>query len=503
LSVVAQSETTEHRQTAGTGRVAVIDIGSNSIRLEIFDGLTRAFCPLFNEKVICGLGRGLKASGRLSEEGVEMALVNLPRFTRMARGMGASKVDMLATAAVREAENGAEFIAEVEQRCGHPVRILSGEEEARISALGVLAGMPNADGVMGDLGGGSLELVEIGEGSLGNSATLSLGTLRLLDLAREGRGPVRNEIDRSLARIGWLERLRGRSFYAVGGAWRNLARIHMGQVGYPLPVIQGYTLSRRDTEEFARVLAKLGKRSLAGISGAARRRQEILPYAALLLRRILQYCQPAQVVLSAYGLREGFMFEQLPAEEQARDPLLAAAADLGIREGRFGDLGALLAAWTAPLFPEQDPESRRLHQAVCHLSDLAWREHSDYRGAQALYRVLHYPFSGLDHRGRAFLGYAVFNRYGRADGATTATARALLTSEEAERACVLGRALRLAYRLSGGSRTVLESTKLVLVDGELQLLLPSDGSTPLGEAVDRRFDALVQASSAERGRIVA
>jgi exopolyphosphatase/guanosine-5'-triphosphate,3'-diphosphate pyrophosphatase len=502
LSILAQTDAPDRRQTAGTERVAVVDIGSNSIRLEIFDGLTRAFCPLFNEKVICGLGRGLKASGRLSEEGVEMALANLPRFTRMAHAMGAAKIDLLATAAVREAENGAWFIAEVERRCGHPVRVLSGEEEARISALGVLAGMPDADGVMGDLGGGSLELVELGGGALGDSATLSLGTLRLLDLGKEGRGHVRAEIDRNLERIGWLERLRDRSFYAVGGAWRNLARIHMGQVGYRLPVIQGYTLSRRDTEEFARLLAKLGARSLMGISGTARRRQEVLPYAALLLRRILRLCRPARVVLSAYGLREGFMFEQLPAEERAKDPLLAAAADLGIREGRFGDLGALLAAWTGPLFPEQDPESRRLHLAVCHLSDLAWREHSDYRGAQALYRVLHYPFSGLDHRGRAFLGYAVFNRYGRSDAATAATARALLTPGEAESARVLGLALRLAYRLSGGSRAVLQSTKLAFQPGELRLVLPGDGSIPLGETVERRFQALAKASGAERGRIV-
>jgi exopolyphosphatase/guanosine-5'-triphosphate,3'-diphosphate pyrophosphatase len=500
---MAQTGAADCRQATDEGRVAVIDIGSNSIRLEIFDGLTRAFCPLFNEKVICGLGRGLKSTGRLSEEGAEMALVNLPRFTRMARGMGVAEIDMLATAAVREAENGAEFIAEVEHRCGHGVRILSGKEEARISALGVVAGIPDADGVMGDLGGGSLELVEIAGGTLGESATLSLGTLRLLELAKEGEGTARREIDRCLEGIGWLERLRGRSFYAVGGAWRNLARIHMGQVDYPLHVIQGYTLPQRVAEDFARVVAKLSRRSLMGISGVARRRHDILPYAALLLRRMLRLYRPKQVVLSSYGLREGFVFDRLPAEERARDPLLAAAAEVAVREGRFGDMGALLAEWTGPLFPEEDPASQRLRQAACHLSDLAWREHSDYRAAQALYRVLHYPFSGLDHPGRAFLAYAVFTRYGgRVEAADAATAHALLTPQDANRARILGLALRLAYRLSGGTRALLESTELVLEGGELRLVLPGDGSVPLGEAVERRFQALVQASGAERGRIV-
>jgi exopolyphosphatase/guanosine-5'-triphosphate,3'-diphosphate pyrophosphatase len=151
LSIIAANSAAGSRPATGDRRVAVIDIGSNSIRLEIFDGLTRAFCPLFNEKVICALGRDLKSTGRLSEKGAELALINLPRFTRMARGMGAARIDMLATAAVREAENGAEFIAEVERRCGQEVRVLSGAEEARISALGVLAGIPDADGIMGDL----------------------------------------------------------------------------------------------------------------------------------------------------------------------------------------------------------------------------------------------------------------------------------------------------------------------------------------------------------------
>ncbi len=410
---------------------------------------------------------------------------------------------MLATAAAREAENGQEFIAEVERRCGQKVRVISGQEEARISALGVLAGIPDADGVMGDLGGGSLELVEISKGTHGKSATLSLGTLRLLELVEEGDDAVRREIDRRLAGIGWLERMRDRCFYAVGGAWRNIARIHMGQVGYPLKMIQGYSLSRRDARDFARVVSGLSSRSLVGMSGIARRRQEVLPYAAVLLRRILQTYSPDRVVFSAYGLREGFVFDQLPAEERGRDPLLAAAADFGAREGRFGDLGALLTAWTGPLFPEEDAACLRLRRAVCHLSDLAWREHSDYRAGQAVYRLLHYPFSGLDHEGRAFVAYAVFNRYGGAPKAPeAATARALLTTEAMGRARILGLALRLAYRLTGGTRALLESTQLVIEDGKLRLVLPSDGSVPYGEAVENRYKALAEACDAEPGGIV-
>ncbi len=497
-----RSEGARQPEPLAGARVAVIDIGSNSIRLVVFDALKRTFFPIFNEKVICGLGRGVQATGRLSDEGVEMALVNLPRFVRMAHGMGVAEVHMLATAAVREADNAAAFIAEVERRCDHHMTVLSGVEEARIAAHGVLAGMPDADGVMGDLGGGSLELVELADGKLGASATLPLGALRLIDLVNGSDRSARREIDRQLSELGWLENLSGRNFYAVGGAWRNLARLHMGQSGYPLHVIQGYSLTRTDAEELARLIGGLGGESLARIPSVPRRRLEVLPYAALLLGRILKVGRPKLVVLSSHGLREGFLFERLPPAERAKDPLIAATEDFALREGRFGDLGDQLASWIEPLFSKADAACRRLLLATCHLSDFAWREHPDYRAGQAFFRVLHYPFSGLDHPGRAFIAYAIFTRYGGGSQAPeAATALALLSSSVARDARVAGLALRLAYTLSAGISALLEGTRLAVGDGKLQLVLPSDGSVPLGEAVERRFAALVEAADVADGRI--
>jgi exopolyphosphatase/guanosine-5'-triphosphate,3'-diphosphate pyrophosphatase len=115
----------------------VVDIGSNSIRLVVFDRLSRAPWPLFNEKVLCGLGRGLEASGELNKNGVAMAISNLERFVRLAEGMEVGSLDMVATAAVRDAENGEAFVQEAERRCQRKIRVISGEEEARLSALGV------------------------------------------------------------------------------------------------------------------------------------------------------------------------------------------------------------------------------------------------------------------------------------------------------------------------------------------------------------------------------
>ncbi|MGH7186549.1 MAG: Ppx/GppA family phosphatase, partial [Pseudomonadota bacterium] len=208
---------------AKTGRVAIVDIGSNSIRLVIFTSRSRAPFTLFNEKVLCGLGRGLDASGRLNEAGTKLALDNLARFVRLAKAMGARRIDLLGTAAVRDADDGREFVTEVKRRCGVRVRVLSGEEEARLSAQGVLAGIPAADGMMGDLGGGSVEIVALKRGKIGRHATLPLGPVRLMGSAADDGDGARDLIDRHLARVGWIDKLRGRTFYPVGGAWRTLA----------------------------------------------------------------------------------------------------------------------------------------------------------------------------------------------------------------------------------------------------------------------------------------
>ena len=488
---------------APAGRIAVVDIGSNSIRLVVYDRLQRAPTPVFNERVLCGLARGLTHAGRLNDKGLQLALTNLVRFSRLTRAMRVERLDMLATAAVREARNGAEFVAEVERRCEVPVRVLSGGEEARLAALGVVSGTPGADGIMGDMGGGSLELVALHDGELGESATLPLGPLRLAEIDGGDRTMVEAEIDRALDRLPWLGAAADRSFYPVGGSWRSLARLHMEQSRYPLHVIHGYRLTREEAADLADVVAGLGRHSLQRIRTVSRRRLETLPYAALVMRHVLARTQPAEVMFSAAGLREGHLFDLLGPEEQERDPLIAAASDLAASEGRFGDLGAELTAWTASLFAEETAQQARLRRAAGHLADVAWREHPDYRAEQALYRILRLPAFALDHAERAFLAYAVFVRYGgRRGGDAAAPALALLSPEAAHRAEKLGLALRLAITVSGGTRDVLAAASLERQSERLLLRLPPDGSAAPGDAMQRRFDALVNALGLKGGEIV-
>jgi len=484
-------------------RVAVIDIGSNSIRLVVFDGLKRAPATVFNEKVLCGLGRGLQSSGKLSPEGVAMAVPNLLRFTALARAMGVGRIDLVATAAVREAKDGVEFRKAVEQQCGHPIRVLSGEEEAEFSGLGVIAGNPRADGVMGDLGGGSLELVDVRQGEISRSITLALGPLRLIESCGDDRQAARSLIDKTLAKVGWLDEGKGRSFYPVGGAWRNLARLHIEKSRHPLHAIHGYTIEREEAIKLARTVSRLGRSSLSDIQQVSRRRRETLPLGALVLGRLLRRISSEQVTFSTFGLREGYIFNQLPEEVRQEDPLISAAAEIAEREGRFGGLGEGLMTWCEALFPEETGEEWRLRLAACYLSDLAWREHPDFRAIQALRRILHYPLVGIDHPGRAFIAYTVFLRYGDSPDAKGAAAAAgLLNERMRSRAILLGSALRLAYRVSAATRWVLDHSGL-RVDGKvLELRLPDDGSVPDGEAVQRRLKALAQVGGFEDTRIV-
>ena len=476
------------------GRLGVIDIGSNSVRLVVFDGLQRQPIPVFNERVMCGLGRELGSSGRLDEAGAALALATVCRFARLSEVMALGRLEVVATAAVREAADGADFVAELERRSNLKVRVLSGAEEARLSALGVISSAPGADGAMGDLGGGSLELVALEGGEPGPQATLPLGQLRLREIAAAGPERLSQAIDEQLASTPWLAAVEGCTLYAVGGGWRALARADMALTGHPLRVIHGYRLSRRRALELARTVAGLDRRSLARLPGVPRKRLDDLPYAALVLSRLLAAARPREVMISGHGLREGWLYDQLDAEARRRDPLIEGCRDLAAREGRFAEHGDELFRWTAPLFPDEAADHGRLRLAACLLSEVAWRGHPDRRADEALLTVLWAPFVAIDHPSRAFVALAVHARYGGDGDSDAAGAAARLTEPEAvRRADLLGRALRLGHTITGGAPGLLDDISLRLDERGLVLTLASRNQVLMGEAVRRRLDALAAA----------
>ncbi|TAD87635.1 MAG: exopolyphosphatase [Alphaproteobacteria bacterium] len=474
------------------GRVAVIDIGSNSIRLVAYQDGGRAPLPLFNEKVMCGLGRGLAATGLLDPEGVRLALDNLVRFRGLVDAMGIGTVHVLATAAVRDAANGADFARAVQERAHFTIRIISGEEEARLSAWGVLSGIPEADGLVGDLGGGSLELVDIRGGGAGDHATLPLGPLRLADLSGGDLRETRRIVRAELARLPWIRNLRDREFYAVGGSWRSLARVMMDRLDYPLHVIHHYSVNTHDALRLLEAMIRLPRDKVRRLPAVSRRRADSLPLAALTLFEVLRQAPPSRLVFSANGLREGCLYDQLPPSERRSDPLeMALAAIAG--GGRFQFSVEQLKQFLKPVLEDFSAQALRLTRAACQLSDIAWVEHPDYRARHAYERALHLPVTGIDHPGRGFLALALCARYGGPlEGPEVAVARRVAGDELSRQAVRVGLGLRLAFTLSGGATSVLTDSALVVEPDTLRLSIGSSGVMLAGDALDRRVDALAK-----------
>lgn len=480
---------------AESRHAAVIDIGSNSIRLVVYRLEGRAIWTVYNEKALAGLGRDLQTTGRLSPEGVEVAMSVLRRFRVLLQGWSSRETFVVATAAVREARDSRNFLRAVEEETGITVRVLSGEEEARYGALGVLAGQADAAGVAGDLGGSSLELVRLDDPGQGVSlplGPLSLGAPRAMDADR-----VRRVTARALRPH--AERLSSREFHAVGGAWRNLALLHMELEGYPLHIAHQYEIQRTDLLDMCRFVARQSRTSLEGIQGLSRKRFDTLPYAAVVLSEVVQALEVQRVVISAFGLREGLLLESMPAEVRALDPLVGGCEALVAQNGLTLDLGPALESFIRPVFDTLPPAFGKrdsvLLAAACRLADLGARLHPDHRADLAFEKALRAPIAGMSHPERAFLASAVFSRH--ASGPTPPEPEVinrLLSPERRARARALGSAIRLGCDLAGRNVEVLRHASLGLENDRLRLSAEEGWEDMLlGEQTAKRALTLAQA----------
>ncbi len=469
--------------------VAIIDIGSNSVRLVIYEGVSRSPTVLFNEKMLAGLGRGMHSTGRLDPEAVDLAIAELRRFGALCRQARARDVHVIATAAARDAVNGPQFIARAEEVLGTRIHVLSGREEARHAARGVLSGFVPADGVAGDLGGGSLELVRIDANAIGDSITLPLGGLRLQD--RSGNDPVEARRIAAAEVARWQAGGGGRPFYAIGGTWRNLARLHMAETRYPLKVMHHYVMQPEESRSFLEAVASGAP--MGGIAEISKKRRALLPYGAAVLLAILDHIRPSEIVISAFGVREGYLYELLPQEERELDPLIAAAEELALLRSRSVVHARELAAATGVAFAalgiDETADEARYRRAACLLADIGWRAHPDYRGTQSLNIISHASFVGVDHPGRCYLAIAAAFRH---EGLRAKIARELqqLTPPRLlKRARILAGLMRVFYLLSASMPGVLP--RLEWQQGEvLRLVLPEDLADLNGERPRGRLDQL-------------
>lgn len=497
----AQEERAQKTRGLAPGRlpygppVAIVDIGSNSVRLVVYEGLSRAPTPMFNEKELCALGRSVALTNRLADESVAKALSALRRFRALADGMKAGRVHVLATAAARDAENGPEFIAQAEEICGAPVELLSGKREAHLSALGVVSGVFKPNGVVGDLGGGSLELVDVAKQRIGQGVTFPLGGIRLQDVSDRSIKKADRIVRDALEGSPQLDKLKGRAFYAVGGTWRALAHLHMMQKNYALHVLHGYTIPAKEALEFCRLVRRVDPDTLPSAGVVSSDRRPLLAYGALVLEHIIRIGRPSDVVMSGLGVREGLLYELLDEESRREDALLTSARDLGWLRARAPRHGDDLVDWTDRLFRSVDidetAEERRWRHAACHLSDLAWRVHPDYRGEQALDTIAHAAFTGVDHPGRAYMALAIFYRHmGLLDDEASPRIRELASTRILDRARTLGGAMRVAYLVSAALPGMLPRAPLALKKDVLTLKLPAELGDLASDRLRNRLNKL-------------
>ncbi len=471
--------------------VAIVDIGSNSVRLVAYEGLSRSPTPIFNDKLLCGLGRGVAVTGKLPKDGVAKALGALRRFRVLCNLMEIGDIHVLATAAARDATNGKQFLDAAREAIGAPIELLAGRREAELSALGAASGFYKPDGVVGDLGGGSLELADVKGLRLGKGETLPLGGLSLMDVS--GKSPkkavkiVREAIADSMA----LQGLRDRSFYAVGGTWRALARLHMRQRNYPLNVMHGYSIPARDASDFASLVERVNVEALIAIDSVATARRPLLAYGAVVLDEIIRRAKPRDVVISALGVREGLLFERLDAAQKRADPLISSASDLNVLRSRAPMHGEELCIWTDQFIRsthlDETPEEKRLRHAACLLSDIGWRAHPDYRGEQSLNIIANAAFGGIDHPGRAFLALTTSYRHMGPDADVSPTLRSIATVRMLDRAHILGAAMRVAYLLSAAMPGVLPRCAMVVAKTKLVLSVPEEMAPLVNERLIGRL----------------
>jgi exopolyphosphatase/guanosine-5'-triphosphate,3'-diphosphate pyrophosphatase len=463
--------------------VGIIDIGSNSVRLVVYAGRQRAPSPIFNEKVMAGLGAGISETGELTPDSQQKALAALRRYRLLLRHMQVKQQQVVATAAVRDADNGGDFVEEVE-RIGLPCDVISADEEARFSGLGVVSAFPGANGIVGDLGGGSLELIEVGANEASRGISLPLGVLRM-ERGKAGAKKSLEILREGLRKSGLAKAGRGRTFYMVGGSWRALAKMHMVATDFPLPATHHYRMNPSQATELKR-LAEVPGAWTQGVSSA---RRPSTPVAATLLEQIVQELQPSELVVSAFGLREGILYSQLDDKTRRQDPLIEAARDAGGSEHRFGQHGDLLHEWIDPLFGHDSNELERLRRASCLLADVAWQAAPMFRADRGVEMALHGDWTAVDAAGRVIMAQALTSNFGR-DVLPDPRLDRLCHRDDLQRAHCWGLAMRLGQRLSGGVAPVLERTALSAGRGKVRLHVPRREESLAGDAVRRRLQRL-------------
>jgi len=478
-------------------RVGVVDVGSNSVRLVVFDGAARSPAYFYNEKIMCALGEGLAETGRLNPQGRVRALNALHRFQKLAEGMGITPLTAVATAAMREAEDGPEFQALIEEQTGLRLWVIDGEEEARLSAQGVLLGWPGSYGLVCDIGGASMELAEIAGGRVGNRVTSPLGPLKL-SAVKGGKKGRKAHIKAVLEGVAEKLGPQKNRLFLVGGSWRAIARIDMERRGYPLHVLHEYRMSAKSIAATVDYIDRSDPVELRNRCGVSAARMDLVPLACEVLKGVVKTFQPRDIAVSSYGIREGMLYEQMPQSLRDRDPLIESCYFAEAKDARLPGFGKQLYSFVLPLFKSASLERKRLIKAACLLHDVSWRAHPDYRAEVCFDNATRANLGGLKHSERVFLGLALLHRYSnKREGTRFEPMFRLLDEAAIHQAEVVGKAMRFGAMLWLQKDAQMGELKWFPKKKLLELHL-TDAASPLyGEVAEARFMSLAASLGAQ------
>jgi len=485
-------------------RIGVLDIGSNSVRFVIYELFGAHFSPVYNEKVLAGLGRDLRDTGYLSEKGKKLAFDSLRRFKAIADAQGLGELLIGATAALRVAEDAPDFIDCVKSEIGLGISPISGEEEARLTAMGMLAADIRAQGLAADLGGASLEFVHVQDKEVAKGISLKLGPFEMLgskpsDAENFNNADIHAKIEGELAKIDFTA-FKCQALHLIGGAWRNLASIHQQRHDYPMRTLQAYHLSPDDARDLAVWAYGEGREEILEWSGISDRRLETLPYSGYLLEMIIERMEPRVVIISTTGLREGLVYDAMDPELRTRDSLMDGCRDLARGNLQAIDFGEPLYQFledVAVHFPNffEIKNENRLRKAACQLAGIGKGLHPDYRADLVFDDVLYAPLANLTHQERAYLALILFSSFtGKSLPENGAAVERLLTEEARNAARTYGAAMRLAIVATGRSADLLDSFKLDVVKGALNLSVAPSMEALLSGRVRYRLKKLSQLS---------
>ncbi len=483
--------------TRALSRVGVVDVGSNSVRMVVFDGAARSPAYFYNEKVMCELGAGLSETGHLNPRGRERAMAALQRFKRIAEDLGLPGLHVVATAAVREAKDGPEFCQDVKAKTGLHVAVIDGQEEARLSAQGVMLGWPGAYGLICDIGGSSMELAEIGGGDVGRRVTSALGPLKLRDIKggrRARKALIKSTMEELHSQMG---QQRDRLFL-VGGSWRAFARLDMLRRGYPLNVLHEYRMTTKQVRETIKFIDANDHDKLRSQAGVSSSRMALIPYAMDVLARLIRTFKPKDIAISSYGIREGLLYEQMSQEQRDRDPLIEASRFSEAKDARLPGMGRTLFDFVMPLFKSAPATQVRLIKAACLLHDVSWRAHPDYRAEVCFDYVTRANLGGLKHSERVFIGLALQHRYrNKREGNRFAPLYELLDEKDQKQAEILGKAMRFGAMLCMDSDAHVGKLRFYPKKRELDLVLPESVRPLFNEVAESRLNSLANALKSE------